>query len=133
MIQGRTFNGKVTQVMGPVVDVEFGEDHLPAIYNAVRIVDDGTGTGIKIDVTCEVDLPDEPHVGGAFHPNVVRRDARLGQRRPPRPAGAVNTFAHAAFNCTDRAAFERRLTDGGGCRGHRSGVEHRACVNRFHG
>jgi F-type H+-transporting ATPase subunit beta len=51
--------GKVVQVIGPVVDVEFGEDHLPAIYNAVRIVDDGTGTGIKIDVTCEV----EQHLG----------------------------------------------------------------------
>ena len=51
--------GKVVQVIGPVVDVEFGEDHLPAIYNAVRIADDGTGTGIKIDVTCEV----EQHLG----------------------------------------------------------------------
>ncbi|HEX6853036.1 MAG TPA: F0F1 ATP synthase subunit beta [Candidatus Polarisedimenticolaceae bacterium] len=51
--------GKVVQVIGPVVDVEFGEDHLPSIYNAVRIVDDGTGTGIKIDVTCEV----EQHLG----------------------------------------------------------------------
>lgn len=30
-----------------------------------------------------------------------------------RPADAVNTFAHAAFSCTDRAAFERRLRERG--------------------
>jgi catechol-2,3-dioxygenase len=26
-----------------------------------------------------------------------------------RPSGAVNTFAHAAFNCTGRADYEKRL------------------------
>lgn len=26
-----------------------------------------------------------------------------------RPSGAVNTFSHAAFNCTGRAEYERRL------------------------
>ena len=31
--------GRVTQVIGPVVDVEFDEGYLPAIYNAVRITD----------------------------------------------------------------------------------------------
>ena len=40
--------GKVVQVIGPVVDVEFDENHLPAIYNAVRIVDAGKETGIKV-------------------------------------------------------------------------------------
>ncbi|MDH3815977.1 MAG: hypothetical protein OEV48_15905, partial [Acidobacteriota bacterium] len=34
-------NGHVVQVIGPVVDVEFPEKHLPAILNAVTIVDDG--------------------------------------------------------------------------------------------
>ena len=29
--------GKVVQVIGPVVDIEFAGGHLPAIYNAVRI------------------------------------------------------------------------------------------------
>ena len=33
--------GKVVQIIGPVVDVEFDEDHLPAIYNAVRDHDAG--------------------------------------------------------------------------------------------
>jgi F-type H+-transporting ATPase subunit beta len=29
--------GKVKQVMGPIVDVEFETGHLPAIYNAIRL------------------------------------------------------------------------------------------------
>ena len=33
--------GRVVQVIGPVVDVEFPDEHLPPIYNAVRIKDDG--------------------------------------------------------------------------------------------
>ncbi len=33
--------GKVVQVIGPVVDIEFEGGHLPAIYNAVRITSDG--------------------------------------------------------------------------------------------
>jgi F-type H+-transporting ATPase subunit beta len=51
--------GKVVQVIGPVVDVEFQEGHLPAIYNAVRIVDAGQETGIPVDVICEV----QQHLG----------------------------------------------------------------------
>jgi F-type H+/Na+-transporting ATPase subunit beta len=44
--------GKVVQVIGPVVDVEF-EGYLPAIYNALRI------TGVNIDVVAEV----QQHLG----------------------------------------------------------------------
>ncbi|HZN54555.1 MAG TPA: F0F1 ATP synthase subunit beta [Candidatus Polarisedimenticolaceae bacterium] len=51
--------GKVVQVIGPVVDVEFDESELPAIYNAIRIVDEGRETGIKVDVICEV----QQHLG----------------------------------------------------------------------
>jgi F-type H+-transporting ATPase subunit beta len=51
--------GKVVQVIGPVVDVEFDENRLPAIYNAVRIVDAGQETGIPVDVICEV----QQHLG----------------------------------------------------------------------
>jgi F-type H+-transporting ATPase subunit beta len=51
--------GKVVQIIGPVVDVEFDEDHLPPIYHAVRITDPGTETGIPVDVVCEV----EQHLG----------------------------------------------------------------------
>ncbi len=47
-------SGRVVQVIGPVVDVEFPDQHLPAILNAVRIVDDGDIGVVPIDVTCEV-------------------------------------------------------------------------------
>jgi len=46
--------GRVVQVIGPVVDVEFPEQHLPPIYNAVKIVDDATLSVTPIDVTAEV-------------------------------------------------------------------------------
>ncbi len=51
--------GKVIQVIGPVIDVEYEGGHLPAIYNAVRIVDDGKAGGDKIDIVAEV----EQHLG----------------------------------------------------------------------
>jgi F-type H+-transporting ATPase subunit beta len=47
-------NGRVVQVIGPVVDVEFPDQHLPAILNAVRIADEGDAGQVPIDVTCEV-------------------------------------------------------------------------------
>ena len=50
--------GRVVQVIGPVVDIEFDET-LPAIYNAVRISDEGGDGAAKIDVVTEV----EQHLG----------------------------------------------------------------------
>ena len=47
-------SGRVVQVIGPVVDVEFPDQHLPAILNAVTIKDDGDLGVVPIDVTCEV-------------------------------------------------------------------------------
>ncbi len=50
--------GKVVQVIGPVLDVAFEAEHLPEIYNALRI--EGTAPdGERIDVTVEV----QQHVG----------------------------------------------------------------------
>jgi len=51
--------GKVVQVIGPVVDVEFEGGHLPEIYNAVRIVSEPGDAGDAIDVVAEV----EQHLG----------------------------------------------------------------------
>src|SRR2546423_10463076 len=51
--------GKVVQVIGPVVDVEFAGGHLPEIYHAVRISSDGRDGGQKLDVIAEV----EQHLG----------------------------------------------------------------------
>jgi len=47
-------SGRVVQIIGPVVDVEFPDQHLPAILNAVHIVDDGELGEMPIDVTVEV-------------------------------------------------------------------------------
>lgn len=50
--------GKVTQVIGSTFDAEFAEDHLPAIYNAVKIESDQKG--VKLNLTGEV----QQHLGG---------------------------------------------------------------------
>ncbi|HKA35994.1 MAG TPA: F0F1 ATP synthase subunit beta [Thermoanaerobaculia bacterium] len=46
--------GRVVQVIGPVIDVEFAEGKLPAIYNAVEVKDDGKASGVPIDIITEV-------------------------------------------------------------------------------
>jgi F-type H+-transporting ATPase subunit beta len=50
--------GRITQVIGSTFDVEFAEDQLPAIYNAVKIVSEHKG--VKINLTGEV----QQHLGG---------------------------------------------------------------------
>ncbi len=50
--------GKVVQVIGPVLDVEFESEHLPELYNALRIREK-SDSGVDIDVTVEV----QQHIG----------------------------------------------------------------------
>src|SRR5450830_816243 len=50
--------GKVVQVIGPVLDVEFESEHLPELYNALRIREK-TDAGSNIDVVVEV----QQHIG----------------------------------------------------------------------
>ena len=51
--------GRIVQVIGPVIDVEFEAGHLPEIYNALRVRSEGPAGADKIDVICEV----EQHLG----------------------------------------------------------------------
>ena len=51
--------GKIVQVIGPVIDVEFEAGHLPAIYNALEVVIPGRGGAPALDVIAEV----EQHLG----------------------------------------------------------------------
>ena len=51
--------GKIVQIIGPVIDVEFQAGHLPAIYSALRVVGEAQGGRDKIDVVAEV----EQHLG----------------------------------------------------------------------
>lgn len=51
--------GRVVQVIGPVVDVEFKEGELPEIYSAIRITSKGFDNPTPIDIIVEV----EQHLG----------------------------------------------------------------------
>ena len=51
--------GRVVQVIGPVVDVEFENGFLPAIYQALRVTSEGFDVPQPIDVICEV----QQHLG----------------------------------------------------------------------
>jgi len=51
--------GKVVQVIGPVIDVEFDEKNLPPIYQALRITSEGFDVPTPVDTIVEV----EQHLG----------------------------------------------------------------------
>src|SRR3989304_5096476 len=50
--------GRITQIIGSTFDVEFDEDKMPTIYNAVKIVSEHKG--VKLNLTGEV----QQHLGG---------------------------------------------------------------------
>ncbi len=51
--------GKVVQVIGPVLDIQFEEEKLPPIYNAVRVTSEGFDVFQPIDIIAEV----QQHLG----------------------------------------------------------------------
>jgi len=51
--------GKVIQIAGPAVDVQFGEGKLPSIYQALRVTSEGFDVETKVDVVLEV----QQHIG----------------------------------------------------------------------
>ena len=51
--------GRVVQIIGPVVDVEFPAKQLPPIYQALRIVSEGFDVPTPIDLIAEV----QQHLG----------------------------------------------------------------------
>jgi len=62
MVQEEEMNkkvGRVIQIIGPVIDVEFERNHLPEIYNAIRIMGEDDEGQEKINVTAEV----QQHLG----------------------------------------------------------------------
>ena len=76
--------GKIVQVIGPVIDIKFPPQNLPAIYNAIKI-DGEVGDGIKIHLTAEV----MQHIGG----DVVRAVAMSSTDGLVRGMDAVDTGA----------------------------------------
>ena len=73
--------GKVVQIIGAVVDVEFYSDELPAIYNAVRVDDDELDMHLVLEV--------EQHLGS----NTVRTVAMSSTDGLVRGTQAVDTGA----------------------------------------
>jgi F-type H+-transporting ATPase subunit beta len=74
--------GKVVQVIGPVLDVEFEAGHLPELYNALRV--EGTGAvGFDVNVVVEV----QQHIGR----NLVRAVAMSSTDAVVRGMSAVDT------------------------------------------
>jgi F-type H+-transporting ATPase subunit beta len=61
MAQEKVNTGHIVQVIGPVVDVQFEEGKLPAIYNAVRITSEGFKMAEPLDIVTEV----QQHLGEA--------------------------------------------------------------------
>src|ERR1700730_6652746 len=51
--------GKVIQIAGPAVDIQFEEKHMPPIYEALRIVSEGFDVPTPISVIVEV----QQHIG----------------------------------------------------------------------
>ncbi|HST79636.1 MAG TPA: F0F1 ATP synthase subunit beta, partial [Verrucomicrobiae bacterium] len=51
--------GRVIQISGPAVDVQFGEGNLPPIYQALQVTSEGFKVPMPIDVTLEV----QQHLG----------------------------------------------------------------------
>ncbi|MEO8072405.1 MAG: F0F1 ATP synthase subunit beta [Acidobacteriota bacterium] len=57
--EGKGQVGHIAQIIGPVVDVEFSDNYLPPIYQALRIVSEGFDVETPVDVIVEV----QQHLG----------------------------------------------------------------------
>src|SRR3954470_9673527 len=57
--EGNGHVGHIVQIIGPVVDVEFSENYLPPIYQALRITSEGFDVETPVDVVAEV----QQHLG----------------------------------------------------------------------
>src|SRR5215470_5182978 len=51
--------GHVVQVIGPVLDIQFEADKLPAIFNAIRVTSEGYNLPEPLDIIAEV----QQHLG----------------------------------------------------------------------
>ena len=51
--------GKLIQIAGPAIDIQFSGGHLPSIYNAIRITSEGFDAPEPIDIICET----QQHLG----------------------------------------------------------------------
>ncbi len=94
--------GKVVQVIGPVVDIQFEDGHLPDIYSAVHIASDGTGGSAKLDIICEV----EQHLGEARVRTVAMKPTD-GMQRGMKAVDLGEPILDARRSCDARPCDER--------------------------
>jgi F-type H+-transporting ATPase subunit beta len=59
MLENYVSAGRVVQVIGPVLDLQFEEQNLPSIYNAIRVTSEGFNVPKPIDLIAEV----QQHLG----------------------------------------------------------------------
>jgi F-type H+-transporting ATPase subunit beta len=59
MASTNSVEGKVVQVAGPAVDVEFPEGHIPLVHTAIRVTSTGFDVPSPIDIICEA----QQHIG----------------------------------------------------------------------
>src|SRR4051812_15886339 len=92
-VANKTNIGKVVQVIGPVLDVEFEPENLPELYNALSIKGK-SDSGVDIDVVVEV----QQHIGrnqvraaAMSTRDAVVREMEVGDPGPsiPVPVGAA--------------------------------------------
>ena len=84
--------GKIVQVVGPVVDIKFPPNGLPAIYNAIKI-DGVVGNGQEVHLTTEV----MQHIGN----DVVRSVAMSSTDGLVRGMEAVDS----SYSCSRRPRY----------------------------
>ena len=111
--------GKVIQISGPAVDVQFEEATMPAIYQALRVTSEGFNTPVPISVILEVQqhLGEGPRAHGG-HGRHQRHGSRNEGHRPWRPdSGASGQRDAGARDQCDRRA-------GGRARAHRREAAH---------
>ncbi len=80
--------GRVIQVAGPAVDVQFEEGHLPTIYNAIHVTSEGFDVPAPIDVILEV----QQHLGeGRVRTVALQPTDGMVRGMPARDTGAPIT------------------------------------------
>jgi len=119
--------GRVVQVIGPVLDVEFEPEHLPDIYNAIHLKAT-TDSGLEIDLVAEV----QQHIGRGQ----VRAVAMTSTDGVVRGMDAVDTGNYITVPVGD-AALGRILNvlgnpvdEGGPLRGEEDGTLVRWPIHR---
>ena len=99
--------GRVTQIIGSTFDAEFPEDHLPPIYNAVKI--DGRAEGHQAQSDRRGPAASRRRAGALRRPGQHRRHGpRHGLRRYRRPGQRAGRQGHARPRLQPPGRADRR-------------------------